>query len=170
MRKEYLVFDKAKLPPHAYAASSAAFLGLQESKTDQSILVSGESGAGKTETVKILMAHLALIASSDDPSHIKRIVESNPLLESFGNAQTVRNDNSSRFGKFLELQLDVKFKLTGSKCRTYLLEKSRVVGQDAGERNYHIFYQMLAADEADRAEFLLPGAERSRDNMRYTML
>eukprot|EP00403_Amphidinium_massartii_P028590 CAMPEP_0178393170 /NCGR_PEP_ID=MMETSP0689_2-20121128/12050_1 /TAXON_ID=160604 /ORGANISM="Amphidinium massartii, Strain CS-259" /LENGTH=1441 /DNA_ID=CAMNT_0020013755 /DNA_START=60 /DNA_END=4385 /DNA_ORIENTATION=- len=170
MRKEYLVFDKAKLAPHAYAASSAAFLGLQESKADQSILVSGESGAGKTETVKILMAHLALIASSNDPSHIKRIVESNPLLESFGNAQTVRNDNSSRFGKFLELQLDGKFKLTGSKCRTYLLEKSRVVGQDAGERNYHIFYQMLAVSEEQKSSFHLGGSEYTRDTMRYTRM
>ncbi|CAE8602562.1 unnamed protein product [Polarella glacialis] len=88
-----------------YATSSAAYFGLQETKKDQAILVSGESGAGKTETVKILMGHLARIASSDDSSHIKRIVESNPLLESFGNAQTVRNDNSSRFGKFIELQL-----------------------------------------------------------------
>eukprot|EP00928_Gymnodinium_smaydae_P031590 TRINITY_DN23142_c0_g1_i1.p1 TRINITY_DN23142_c0_g1~~TRINITY_DN23142_c0_g1_i1.p1 ORF type:complete len:1423 (-),score=232.39 TRINITY_DN23142_c0_g1_i1:56-4324(-) len=169
-RKEYLVFDKAKLPPHAYAASSASYLGLQETRMDQSILVSGESGAGKTETVKILMAHLALIASSDDPSHIRRIVESNPLLESFGNAQTVRNDNSSRFGKFIELQVNSGFRLVGSKCRTYLLEKSRVVGQDKGERNYHIFYQMLAMDEQTRASFGLGKATRTRDEMRYTCM
>lgn len=166
-RKEYLVFEKSKLEPHAYAASSAAYAGLQETKADQSILVSGESGAGKTETVKILMAHLAFIASSDDTTHIKRIVESNPLLESFGNAQTVRNDNSSRFGKFIELEIGSGCKLIGSKCRTYLLEKSRVVTQDAGERNYHIFYQMLAADAAERQAFCLAGEDHTREKMEY---
>lgn len=169
-RKEYLVFDRSKLPPHAYATSSAAYFGLQETKKAQAILVSGESGAGKTETVKILMAHLAQIASSEDSTHIKRIVDSNPLLESFGNAQTVRNDNSSRFGKFIELELDKGCHLVGSKCRTYLLEKSRVVGQDAGERSYHIFYQMLAADPQLRSSFGLGDTTYTRDTMRYTRL
>lgn len=166
-RKEYLVFDKKALEPHAYAASSAAYAGLQETYADQSILVSGESGAGKTETVKILMAHLAFIASSEDTTHIKRIVESNPLLESFGNAQTVRNDNSSRFGKFIELEIGAGCKLIGSKCRTYLLEKSRVVTQDAGERNYHIFYQMLANDAAEREAYCLGDSQHTRDHMQY---
>ncbi|CAK0877893.1 unnamed protein product [Prorocentrum cordatum] len=166
-RKEYTTFDRAKMPPHAYAASSTAYSNLRESKRDQSILVSGESGAGKTETVKILMAHLAFIASSQDSMHIKRIVESNPLLESFGNAQTVRNDNSSRFGKFIELQLNGSCTLVGSKCRTYLLEKSRVISQDKGERNYHIFYQMLASDLRDTIGL---GGDKTRDNMRYTRL
>lgn len=167
-RKEYFVFDRSRLAPHVYSTSSAAFFGLKETKVDQAILVSGESGAGKTETVKILMSHLALIASSDDSSHIRRIVESNPLLESFGNAQTVRNDNSSRFGKFIELELSGACQLLGSRCRTYLLEKSRVVGQDAGERNYHIFYQMLAVDDSTRASFGLGGDNRTRDTMLYT--
>eukprot|EP00928_Gymnodinium_smaydae_P073618 TRINITY_DN5679_c0_g1_i1.p1 TRINITY_DN5679_c0_g1~~TRINITY_DN5679_c0_g1_i1.p1 ORF type:complete len:1355 (-),score=315.87 TRINITY_DN5679_c0_g1_i1:87-4151(-) len=169
-RKEYVVFERSKLSPHVYATSSAAYSDLQESKTDQSILVSGESGAGKTETVKILMGHLALIASSEDTTVIRRIVESNPLLEAFGNAQTVRNDNSSRFGKFIELELDGHCRLVGSKCRTFLLEKSRVVGQDEGERNYHIFYQMLAADAESRASFCLGGESCHRDKMRYTRL
>ncbi|CAE7235078.1 MYO5B [Symbiodinium natans] len=105
-----------------------------------------------------------------DASHIKRIVESNPLLESFGNAQTVRNDNSSRFGKFIELQLNSGCRLEGSKCRTYLLEKSRVVGQDSGERNFHIFYQMLAADAETRAAIGLGDSSLSRDSLRYTSL
>eukprot|EP00929_Paragymnodinium_shiwhaense_P025618 TRINITY_DN15447_c0_g1_i1.p1 TRINITY_DN15447_c0_g1~~TRINITY_DN15447_c0_g1_i1.p1 ORF type:complete len:1423 (-),score=349.76 TRINITY_DN15447_c0_g1_i1:57-4325(-) len=170
LRKEYLVFDRAKLTPHVYAASSVAYAGLKESNMDQAILVSGESGAGKTETVKILMGHLALIASSDDSTHIKRIVESNPLLEAFGNAQTVRNDNSSRFGKFIELQVDTGCHLVGSQCRTYLLEKSRVVSQDTGERNYHIFYQMLAADPEVRTSIGLGGQNHNRDKMRYTRL
>eukprot|EP00931_Biecheleriopsis_adriatica_P027585 TRINITY_DN16578_c0_g1_i1.p1 TRINITY_DN16578_c0_g1~~TRINITY_DN16578_c0_g1_i1.p1 ORF type:complete len:1345 (-),score=252.95 TRINITY_DN16578_c0_g1_i1:21-4055(-) len=169
-RKEYLVFDRSKLEPHVYATSSAAYAGLQESKLNQTILVSGESGAGKTETVKILMAHLAFVASSDDSSHIRRIVESNPLLESFGNAQTVRNDNSSRFGKFIELQLNGDCRLEGSKCRTYLLEKSRVVGQDSGERNFHIFYQMLAADAETRSAIGLGDTSLTRDSLRYTSM
>lgn len=169
-RKEYLVFDRSKLPPHVYATSSAAYSDLQEQNMDQSILVSGESGAGKTETVKILMGHLALIASSDDTVVIRRIVESNPLLESFGNAQTVRNDNSSRFGKFIELELNGACRLVGSRCSTFLLEKSRVVGQDAGERNYHIFYQMLAAEPRLRSTFGLGRASRSRDAMKYTCM
>ncbi|CAJ1395531.1 unnamed protein product [Effrenium voratum] len=170
MRKEYLVYDRAKLDPHVYTTSSLAYSGLQESKSNQTILVSGESGAGKTETVKILMAHLAFMASSDDASHIRRIVESNPLLESFGNAQTVRNDNSSRFGKFIELQLNSECRLEGSKCRTYLLEKSRVVSQDSGERNFHIFYQMLAADSETRTAIGLGDASLCRDSLRYTSM
>ncbi|CAK8988748.1 unnamed protein product [Durusdinium trenchii] len=170
MRKEYLVYDRTKLEPHVYTTSSLAYSGLQETSANQTVLVSGESGAGKTETVKILMAHLAFMASSDDTSHIRRIVESNPLLESFGNAQTVRNDNSSRFGKFIELQLNNECRLEGSKCRTYLLEKSRVVSQDAGERNFHIFYQMLAADGDTRAEIGLGDPSLSRDSLRYTSM
>ena len=170
MRKEYLVYDRTKLDPHVYTTSSLAYSGLQETKSNQTILVSGESGAGKTETVKILMAHLAFMASSDDASHIRRIVESNPLLESFGNAQTVRNDNSSRFGKFIELQLNSECRLEGSKCRTYLLEKSRVVSQDAGERNFHIFYQMLAADPETRATIGLGDSSLTRGTLRYTSM
>ena len=170
MRKEYLVYDRTKLEPHVYTTSSLAYSGLQETKSNQTIMVSGESGAGKTETVKILMAHLAFMASSDDTSHIRRIVESNPLLESFGNAQTVRNDNSSRFGKFIELQLNSGCRLEGSRCRTYLLEKSRVVSQDAGERNFHIFYQMLASSTEMRGQIGLENSSLSRETLRYTSM
>ena len=98
--------------------------------------------------VKILMGHVAYIAAGDDQSVIKRILESNPLLESFGNAKTTRNDNSSRFGKFTELQFDKSSRLIGSVSRTYLLEKSRVIFQNPGERNFHTFHQLLAADDA----------------------
>mmetsp|Transcript_10394 Transcript_10394/g.15570 ORF Transcript_10394/g.15570 Transcript_10394/m.15570 type:complete len:1057 (+) Transcript_10394:2-3172(+) len=93
---------------------------------------------------------------SDDLT-IKKIIESNPLLESFGNAKTSRNDNSSRFGKFMQLQFDARFAMVGSKCTTYLLEKSRVVGHGNGERGYHIFYQILAAPEEDKKVFGLEG-------------
>ena len=97
--------------------------------------------------VKILMGHVAYIAAGDDQTVIRRILESNPLLESFGNAKTVRNDNSSRFGKFTELQFDGNSRLIGSVSRTYLLEKSRVVYQSEGERNFHIFHQTLCAED-----------------------
>ncbi|GKY95842.1 hypothetical protein MPSEU_000544800 [Mayamaea pseudoterrestris] len=158
------------MDPHVYEVSALSYKGLAFGGEDQSILVSGESGAGKTETVKIAMNHMASVqkgpgASSSDALDpvVKRVVESNPLLEAFGNAKTRRNDNSSRFGKYLQLQFDnteahkmaygnVKeslCKLAGSKCDVYLLEKNRVVGHDneGGERTYHIFYQILAAPE-----------------------
>ena len=93
------------------------------------------------------MAHVAYIAAGDDQTVIRRILESNPLLESFGNAKTIRNDNSSRFGKFTELQFDASSRLIGSISRTYLLEKSRVVNQSEGERNFHIFHQAMAAEQ-----------------------
>ena len=105
--------------PHTYAIASAAYHYIRREAKDTSILISGESGAGKTETVKILMAHLAYISAGDDQSVIRRVIESNPLLESFGNAKTVRNDNSSRFGKFTQLQFDKDGALTrlvGSRC------------------------------------------------------
>ncbi|KAI9906019.1 hypothetical protein PsorP6_013671 [Peronosclerospora sorghi] len=139
----YLNHPKEELPPHVYATSVAAYDNMRRSQRNQSILVSGESGAGKTETTKILMNHLATIAGGMNNSTIKRIIEVNPLLESFGNAKTVRNDNSSRFGKFTQLQFDVNGTLVGAKCRTYLLEKTRVIQHEAPERNYHIFYQLV---------------------------
>jgi myosin-5 len=120
--------------------------------------VSGESGAGKTETVKLLMSHLAEIglppaASSEMSPVVRRVLDSNPLLEAFGNAKTSRNDNSSRFGKYTQLQFAPPapgggtIELVGSKCEAYLLEKSRVAGAAEGERVYHVFYQLLAAPE-----------------------
>uniref|UniRef100_M4BMB8 Myosin motor domain-containing protein n=1 Tax=Hyaloperonospora arabidopsidis (strain Emoy2) TaxID=559515 RepID=M4BMB8_HYAAE len=147
--RRYLNQPKEELPPHVYATSVAAYDNMRRSEWNQSILVSGESGAGKTETTKILMNHLATIAGGMNNSTIKRIIEVNPLLESFGNAKTVRNDNSSRFGKFTQLQFDQRGTLVGAKCRTYLLEKTRVIQHEAPERNYHIFYQLL--DSPDMA-------------------
>ena len=172
---EQIAYSKAarhERPPHVYATSAAAFRGMTgEDRAggpiDQSVLVSGESGAGKTETVKILMGHLATVAgagtSGGGGSTIRKIIESNPLLESFGNAKTVRNDNSSRFGKFTQLQFNsegASSSLVGSHCRTYLLEKTRVIGQSEGERNYHIFYQLLAAPEETKAALGLGGRGR----------
>jgi myosin-5 len=145
------------MPPHVYATSAEAFHHMKQHRLPQSILVSGESGAGKTETVKIMMEHLASIsmgiakslhpAESGETIVVEKVLKSNPLLEAFGNAKTIRNDNSSRFGKFTQLQFDSDNCLVGAECRHYLLEKSRVVAQAAGERNYHIFYQLVSAKE-----------------------
>lgn len=145
MHAQYLTKPREELPPHVYATSVASYNDMKRHAKNQSILVSGESGAGKTETTKILMNHLASIAGGLNDSTIQRIIEVNPLLESFGNAKTVRNDNSSRFGKFTQLQFDSAGILVGARCRTYLLEKTRVIHHEAPERNYHIFYQILEA-------------------------
>jgi myosin-5 len=139
----YLNFPREALPPHVYATSVASYDNMKTHGRNQSILVSGESGAGKTETTKILMNHLATIAGGLNDVTIKKIIQVSPLLEYFGNAKTVRNDNSSRFGKFTQLQFDKFGTLVGAKCKTYLLEKTRVVGHEYPERNYHIFYQLI---------------------------
>ncbi|KAH8065114.1 hypothetical protein JL722_2019 [Aureococcus anophagefferens] len=144
--------SRARLPAHVYAISGAARDGVAAGR-DQSVLVSGESGAGKTETVKIMLRHLAGSAAAV----ADRVLSSQPLLESFGNAKTVRNDNSSRFGKFTRLQFATAAAgdapLVGSSCETYLLEKSRVVGQAPGERGYHCVYGVAAAARADVGAF-----------------
>jgi myosin V len=162
--------DPRKLvPPHVYEVSGLCYRGLAVDGRNQSILVSGESGAGKTETVKICMNHMASLqrgpvkatGQTYESPVVKRIVDSNPLLEAFGNAKTRRNDNSSRFGKYINLQfarqppkpgeVDLCF-LAGSKCNVYLLEKTRIVGHDESEGAYHIFYQILNSDDATKAK------------------
>jgi len=149
---------RERLAPHVYETSALSYKGMSFDGLNQSILVSGESGAGKTETVKICMNHIASVQEgprqvSDSSPVVQRIVESNPVLEAFGNAQTRRNDNSSRFGKYLQLQFNptggvrTNAKLVGSKAEVFLLEKNRVVEHDSAERTYHIFYQLVAAPE-----------------------
>ncbi|KAJ8579019.1 hypothetical protein ON010_g186 [Phytophthora cinnamomi] len=167
LHKKYLQARKRQdLPPHVYAVSVAAFRHMCDNGSNQSILVSGESGAGKTETTKILMDNLATIApaptataSDQEHSITTRIIEVNPLLESFGNAKTTRNDNSSRFGKFTQLQFDKNHALCGAQCETYLLEKTRVISHERGERNYHIFYQLLHGTTDEERDALGLGAE-----------
>ncbi|TDH65176.1 hypothetical protein CCR75_005909 [Bremia lactucae] len=154
LHEQYLKKPRDVLPPHVYSTSTAAYKHMRSNNMNQSILVSGESGAGKTETTKIVMNHLASVAGGRKDKTIAKVIDVNPLLESFGNAKTTRNDNSSRFGKFTQLQFDSQGKLIGAKCETYLLEKSRVVSIAEGERNYHIFYQLLAGlSPQERNEF-----------------
>ncbi|OEU13397.1 Myosin_head-domain-containing protein [Fragilariopsis cylindrus CCMP1102] len=150
--------SKETLPPHVYAIADEAFRSMMRSleqslggsdKTscDQSILVSGESGSGKTVTTKFVMKYLAALsqrAGSQTKEKQAQVLQSNPILESFGNARTMRNDNSSRFGKFIEIQFTRTGRLVGAQIDTYLLEKVRLVTQSIGERNYHIFYEMLS--------------------------
>jgi myosin-5 len=146
--------------------------------TNQSILVSGESGAGKTVTTKIVLNYLAMLSkiragqatgtpmrspapvdTSQDVSIEQQVLQSNPILESFGNARTIRNDNSSRFGKYIDISFTKSGKLSGACIETYLLEKVRLIHPSAGERNYHVFYQFLSsATRSEREEFYLDRA------------
>ncbi|CAK9097010.1 Unconventional myosin heavy chain 6, partial [Durusdinium trenchii] len=138
------------LPIHLYSVADAAYRAMLSEKASQSIIISGESGAGKTEATKRMLAYLAELQSSKAESGGRRSVESqvldaNPVLEAFGNAKTVRNDNSSRFGKFIEVEFDSTGKLLSAQISNYLLEKCRIVTQQPEERNYHIFYQLCKA-------------------------
>ncbi|KAL8613682.1 hypothetical protein ACOMHN_029774 [Nucella lapillus] len=131
------------LPPHVYAIADKAFRDMKVTKQSQSIIVSGESGAGKTESTKYILRYLTENWGSNSGPIEQRILESNPLLEAFGNAKTVRNNNSSRFGKFVEIHFD-KNMVCGGFISHYLLEKSRICMQSKDERNYHIFYRLCA--------------------------
>ncbi|KAK8379939.1 hypothetical protein O3P69_019756 [Scylla paramamosain] len=128
-----------QLPPHIYAVADAAHRGVWERNTDQLVVVSGESGAGKTEAAKLVLQYVG-----DKSQPCPRLLQCNPVLEAFGNARTRRNDNSSRFGKYMELEFDHKGDPIGGTITHYLLERPRVTSQLQGERNYHIFYQLLA--------------------------
>ncbi|KAL8973490.1 MAG: hypothetical protein Q9197_002264 [Variospora fuerteventurae] len=152
--------------PHIYAMADGAFRSLVDEGENQSILVTGESGAGKTENTKKVIQYLAAVATSDSPvarsgkktfSNLsQQILRANPILEAFGNAQTVRNNNSSRFGKFIRIEFTRAGQIAGAFIDWYLLEKSRVVKINSSERNYHIFYQLLeGADRRMKEEFLI---------------
>jgi len=111
--------------------------------------VSGESGAGKTVSAKYAMRYFANVGGSVTESTVeKKVLASNPIMEAIGNAKTIRNDNSSRFGKYIEINFDAANSIIGAHMRTYLLEKSRVVFQATNERNYHIFYQLCACHQS----------------------
>jgi len=141
--------------PHIFLTADKAFKEMKLSGTSQSILITGESGAGKTETTKFVMKYVAGLAGGSGMEH--RVLETNPILEAFGNAKTLHNNNSSRFGKLIDIHFDESFKICGASIETYLLEKSRVVHQLPGERNYHIFYQLIrGGPEEIKAACMLP--------------
>ena len=144
--------------PHPFAIAGYAYRKMINEEKSQAILVSGESGAGKTESTKMLMHYLAYLggrAATEGRSVEQQVLESNPVLEAFGNAKTVRNNNSSRFGKFVEIQFDQKGRISGAAIRTYLLERSRVCQVSDPERNYHCFYMLCAAPQEDVDRFKL---------------
>eukprot|EP01018_Ginkgo_biloba_P031563 Gb_12711 [translate_table: standard] len=158
MMEQYKGATFGELSPHVFAVADAAYRVMINEGISQSILVSGESGAGKTESTKMLMRYLAYMggrAATEGRSVEQQVLESNPVLEAFGNAKTVRNNNSSRFGKFVELQFDKNGRISGAAVRTYLLERSRVCQVSDPERNYHCFYLLCAAPPEDVAKYKL---------------
>jgi myosin-5 len=196
--------QQKKLPPHVYQTGDDAYramirglenkelmrnpkqsmqrgkspiaLGPKDAPTNQSILVSGESGAGKTVTTKIVLNYFAMlskrrskIANSPASPHIEQVsiesqvLQSNPILESFGNARTIRNDNSSRFGKYIDIRFTRTGKLSGASIETYLLEKVRLIHPGTNERNYHVFYQFLAAATPRERNQFFVGNMRPQD-------
>lgn len=134
--------------PHVYAIADNTYNGMMRDEVNQSIIISGESGAGKTETAKISMQYLAALAGGISGVE-SEILQTNFVLEAFGNAKTSRNDNSSRFGKLIEIQFSATGKICGAQIQTFLLEKSRVVQLAHGERSYHIFYQLCSGASTD---------------------
>ncbi|ODV77822.1 uncharacterized protein CANTADRAFT_283717 [Suhomyces tanzawaensis NRRL Y-17324] len=164
---------RGELDPHLFAIAEDAYRYMKLDGKNQTIVVSGESGAGKTVSAKYIMRYFASVEEdseleqnigtehkSDMSDVEKQILATNPIMEAFGNAKTTRNDNSSRFGKYLEILFDSKIAIIGARIRTYLLERSRLVFQPSTERNYHIFYQLLAGmNEDDKANLGLTTAE-----------
>ncbi|XP_078455111.1 myosin-10-like isoform X1 [Lampetra fluviatilis] len=166
-----------EVPPHIYAVTDTAYRSMLQDREDQSILCTGESGAGKTENTKKVIQYLAHVASSHKgrkdhgapKAEIsfgeleKQLLQANPILEAFGNAKTVKNDNSSRFGKFIRINFDVAGYIVGANIETYLLEKSRAIRQAKDERTFHIFYQLLSgAGEHLKTDLLLEGYNNYR--------
>uniref|UniRef100_A0AAQ5X2L1 Myosin motor domain-containing protein n=1 Tax=Amphiprion ocellaris TaxID=80972 RepID=A0AAQ5X2L1_AMPOC len=164
-----------EMPPHIYAISEAAYRSMLQGRDHLSPLTPGESGAGKTENTKKVIQYLAHVASSHKSGTLGRnkepvqgelerqLLQANPILEAFGNAKTVKNDNSSRFGKFIRINFDVAGYIVGANIETYLLEKSRATRQAKDERTFHIFYQLLCgATDETRADLLLGTADEYR--------
>ncbi|CAN9510557.1 unnamed protein product [Ophioblennius macclurei] len=164
-----------EMPPHIYAITDTAYRSMMQDREDQSILCTGESGAGKTENTKKVIQYLAHVASSfkskkDQGSAVlshgeleKQLLQANPILEAFGNAKTVKNDNSSRFGKFIRINFDVNGYIVGANIETYLLEKSRAIRQAKEERSFHVFYYMLTgAGDKLRSELCLEDYSKYR--------
>ncbi|XP_040028053.2 unconventional myosin-VIIa [Gasterosteus aculeatus] len=155
-----------ELPPHIYAIAESAYGNMTRNLRNQCCIISGESGAGKTESTKLILQYLAAVSGELSHQQIEeQILQSNPILEAFGNAKTIRNDNSSRFGKYLEIFFNKDGVIEGARVEQYLLEKSRVCHQAPHERNYHMFYCMLAGVTAEEKKTLSLG-----DAKEYTFL
>ncbi|XP_024926209.3 myosin-11 [Ziziphus jujuba] len=158
MMQQYKGAPFGELSPHVFAVADVAYRAMINETKSNSILVSGESGAGKTETTKMLMRYLAFLGgrtATEGRTVEQQVLESNPVLEAFGNAKTVRNNNSSRFGKFVEIQFDKQGRISGAAVRTYLLERSRVCQISDPERNYHCFYLLCAAPQEEIEKYKL---------------
>ncbi|KAF9661040.1 hypothetical protein SADUNF_Sadunf19G0026600 [Salix dunnii] len=158
MMQQYKGAPFGELSPHVFAVADVSYRAMINEGKSNSILVSGESGAGKTETTKMLMRYLAFLGGrvvTEGRTVEQQVLESNPVLEAFGNAKTVRNNNSSRFGKFVEIQFDKHGRISGAAIRTYLLERSRVCQVSSPERNYHCFYLLCAAPQEEVERYKL---------------
>eukprot|EP00929_Paragymnodinium_shiwhaense_P045579 TRINITY_DN2326_c0_g1_i1.p1 TRINITY_DN2326_c0_g1~~TRINITY_DN2326_c0_g1_i1.p1 ORF type:complete len:1588 (-),score=461.47 TRINITY_DN2326_c0_g1_i1:476-5137(-) len=160
--------DSVLLPPHIFAIGQDAILGLRTSSKNQAVLISGESGAGKTESAKLILSYVSGAVRCSDKGGVGGVEDSvlrtNPVLEAFGNAMTVRNNNSSRFGKWIDMRFSRNFEILGCSLTSYLLEVTRVCRQAEGERCFHIFYQILKARETD---FLKPLKLQALDKYAY---
>uniref|UniRef100_A0A8C4ES92 Methyl-CpG binding domain protein 3b n=1 Tax=Dicentrarchus labrax TaxID=13489 RepID=A0A8C4ES92_DICLA len=156
--------DMADMEPHIFSVAEEAYRTMTREEKNQSIIISGESGSGKTVSAKFTMRYFAVVGGAAQQTSVEeRVLASNPIMESIGNAKTTRNDNSSRFGKYIEIGFGRKGDIIAANMRTYLLEKSRVVFQASAERNYHIFYQLCASRELPEMRALkLDGPERFR--------
>ncbi|XP_037927141.1 myosin heavy chain, non-muscle isoform X1 [Hermetia illucens] len=163
--ERYKGIKRHEVPPHVFAITDTAYRSMLQDREDQSILCTGESGAGKTENTKKVIQYLAYVAASKPkgsgagphPALIigeleQQLLQANPILEAFGNAKTVKNDNSSRFGKFIRINFDASGYISGANIETYLLEKSRAIRQAKDERTFHIFYQLLAGASPEQKE------------------
>lgn len=168
------------VPPHVYAIAELAYRNMLQDREDQAILCTGESGAGKTENTKKVIQYLAIVAASGSKAQgagllgghgeatdssrgelERKLLQANPILETFGNASTTKNDNSSRFGKFIRIHFDTAGLIIGGSIDTYLLEKSRAILQNNSERNFHAFYQLLnGADQKYISELCLEDASK----------